>query len=204
MLLVGCDDECAIVVDTGWEEVQQISLADLEVAWNISVPGMGKRNRLAILNLPEKIEPIEKLIRKAIRDQCQLMLKPPVSMLGIPAMQKLAREIQGWPQELGDETRQRCLQQVLEYLNSPPDSQGDHLTAGRDLYIAFLQQASEAARLDFSKPIDQLQVVLDIIPKIAQAIQVMDLSTAAKSFMQVAVAEKQAFSLLNELVAEPG
>jgi hypothetical protein len=30
---------------------------------------------------------------------------------------------------------------VREYLNSPPDLAGDHLTAGRDLYITFLEEA---------------------------------------------------------------
>jgi hypothetical protein len=53
-----------------------------------------------------------------IRDQCQTMLHPPVSMIGIPAMKKLAREIAHWPEELREETAAKCLQQVREYLNS--------------------------------------------------------------------------------------
>jgi hypothetical protein len=203
LLLVGFDEQRAYVLDTGQPEIQCISLTELEQAWNVSVPGMGKRNRLAILNMPEELNPTDKLIKKAIGDQCQLMLEPPVSMLGIPAMQKLAREIHSWPEELGKETSQLCLLQVLEYLNSPPDSLGNHLTAGRDLYITFLVEAGEATGLDFSQPIAHFQQVLSIIPKIAQAIQANDLMAATAEFIWVAEEEKLAYRWLRELITEP-
>jgi hypothetical protein len=38
--------------------------------------------------------------------------------VGIPAMEKLAREIARWPEELGGDTAAACLRQVREYLNS--------------------------------------------------------------------------------------
>lgn len=203
VLLVGCDDEHAFFLDTSWEEPQKISLAELELAWNVNVPGMGKHNRLATLNLPDELEPADRLVRKAIHDQCQLMLKPPVSMLGIPAMQKLRQEIQDWPQQLGDETSQRCLQQVLEYLNSPPDSQGNHLTAGRDLYVTFLEQAAGMTGLDFSQPIECFNRVIRTVPQIAQAIQEGDLRAASQGFGQIAQLDNQAYSLLHQCIAEP-
>jgi hypothetical protein len=86
VLLVGCYGEHAIVLNTSWDEVQQISLDELELAWNVNVPGMGKHNRLATFNLTDELGPTDRLVTKAIHDQCQLMLKPPVSILGIPTM----------------------------------------------------------------------------------------------------------------------
>jgi len=203
LLLVGYDDHDAYALDTGQQDIQCISLAELERAWDVNVPGMGKRNRLAVIKMPDHLDPTSRLIRKAIHDQCQTMLKPPSSMLGIPAMEKLAREINHWPHELGDDSTQRSLQQVCEYLNSPPDSMGNHLTAGRDLYIAFLKQAGEGVALDFSEPITHFQTVLSIIPEIAQSLQTNDLISAADGLKRVAHEEKLAFTSLSKLIAEP-
>jgi hypothetical protein len=132
------------------------------------------------------------------------MLKPPVSMLGIPAMEKVAHEIANWPQELGMETARVCLSQVREYLNSPPDIEGNHLTAGRDIYISFLEQAGEMANLDFSEAINQFRAGMAVLPEIAEAIQQEDLSKAAAGFARVAENEKIAYSILLKYLGEAG
>jgi hypothetical protein len=106
------------------------------------------------LDIPQDLPPTDVLIRKSIADECQTMLHPPVNMVGIPAINKVAREIPRWPEELGDDTAAKCLRQVREYLNSPPDLEGNRITAGRDFYIAFLQEAGALAGLDFKEPRD--------------------------------------------------
>jgi len=204
LLLVGYDSENAYVHDTGLDDVQTIPLSELELAWEVNVPGLGKRNRLVILNIQNEIAPTDALIRRSIRDECEMMLKPPVSMIGVPAMEKVAREIGNWPQELGKEAANSCLLQVREYLNSPPDSMGVHLTAGRDIYIAFLEQAGAMAELDFTEAIQRFHSTIDMIPKIAKAIQLNDLSTVADGFARIAEFEKEAFSQLLKCVGEPG
>jgi hypothetical protein len=202
LLLVGYDDSNAYVHDTGLQAVQAIPLTELEMAWNVNVPGLGKRNRLAILDIPEVIAPTDELIRKAIDDQCKTMLKPPVSMLGIPAMEKVAREIANWPQELGEQAANKSLQQVREYLNSPPDILGNHLTAGRDLYITFLEQAGPMAAMDFAAAIERFKRGVEIIPEIANAIQQDDLTWAANGFATIAQLEKEAFTILLSSLGE--
>jgi hypothetical protein len=204
LLLVGYDDEKAYVLDTGQEEVQALPLEELELAWNVNTPGLGKRNRLAVLDIPEDFAPTKDLIRRSIRDECQVMLEPPVSMLGIPAMQKVAREIASWPDELGREVVGKCLDQVREYLNSPPDLEGNHLTAGRDLYIAFLEEAAELSGLDFSQPASHLKHTIEAVPRLAGAIRRMDLEEAAQLFDQIASQEQEAFKALSKIVGEPG
>lgn len=121
------------------------------------------------------------------------MLHPPVSMVGIPAMKKVACEIGRWPEELGEDVATKCLRQVREYLNSPPDLEGNHLTAGRDLYIAFLQEAGALAGLDFSVAISRLRESIATIPELAEAICRNDLKEAAACFDRVAEAEAKAY-----------
>lgn len=200
VLLVGYDEEKAHVHDTDRDEVQSIPLDELQLAWDVNVPGLGKRNRLAILDIPEKLAPTEALIRTSIADQCRTMLSPPVSMVGIPAMEKLAREIARWPEELGEEAAAACLRQVREYLNAPPDLAGDHLTAGRDLVIRFLEEAGGMAGLDFSAPVGRLGASMAIIPQLAGAIRGDRLEEAAAHVRRIAQEETEAYTALNELV----
>ncbi len=196
LLLVGYDAEFAYVHDTGQATIKQLPLAELESAWDVNVPGLGKRNRMAILDIPQKISATDSLVRQSIIDQCQMMLRPPVSMLGIPAMRKLSREICHWPDQLGQEAADRCLRHVREYLNSPPDVLGSHLTAGRDLYITFLEEAAMMTGLDLSEPVKHFRTVITIIPEIAESILLGDLLAAGSCFSQVARLEERAYSYL--------
>jgi hypothetical protein len=202
VLLAGYEDERAQVHDTDKDDVQTIPLAELQAAWDVNVPGLGKRNRLVIFDIPQELTPTDVLIRKAIADQCRMMLHPLVSMVGIPAMEKLGREIATWPAELGEEAAARCLRQMCEYLNSPPDLAGDHLTAGRDLYIAFLQEAGAMAGLDFSGAIGRLRESMALIPQLAEAIRQGHLEEAAAHIGCIARAEAEAYAELRELVGD--
>jgi hypothetical protein len=199
VLLVGYDDQGAYVVDTDRDDVQAVPLDELQLAWNVNAPGLGKRNRLAVFDIPAGLPPDEVLIRRSIADQCQTMLHSPVSMVGVPAMRKVAREIAGWPGELGEDAAAACLLQVREYLNSPPDLEGNHLTAGRDVYITFLEEAGAMAGLDLSQALDRLNAAMAVIPALAEAIQQNQLDEAAACFDQVAAQEAEAYASLAEI-----
>ena len=200
VLLVGYGNETAYVHDTDKDDVQSIPLDELGLAWDVNVPGLGKRNRLAVFEMPRNLPRNDALIRKSIGDECETMLRPPVSMLGIPAMKKLAREIARWPEELGEDTAVTCLRQVREYLNSPPDLEGNHLTAGRDLYVSFLQEAGAMARLDFSAAVCRLRESIEIVPQLAEAIRRSHLAEAAALFGRIADGEAEAYTRLAKIV----
>ncbi len=204
VLLVGYDDTQAYLHDTDREDVQAIPLGELQQAWDVNVPGLGKRNRLVVLDVPPELPPTAALIRRAIADQCQTMLHAPVSMIGIAAMRKVAREIAGWPQELGEERAARCLRQVREYLSSPPGADGGRLTAGRDVYLAFLQEAGAIAGLDLSGAIGRLSQSIATIPELAEAVDGNDLRRAAACFERIAEAEAGAFGELSRAVGVEG
>jgi Butirosin biosynthesis protein H, N-terminal/Domain of unknown function (DUF4872) len=201
LLLVGYDAKYAYIYDTDHTGIESIPIPELELAWELNVPGMGKRNRLVTLVLPDHLPSDKALICKSIRDECQMMLTPPVSMLGIPAMQKVSREIAGWPDELGKQVAERCLRQVREYLSSPPDVLGSHLTAGRDIYIAFLKESGSMAGFDFQVAIEQFQTAMQYIPSVAGAIQQGNLDQAAQGISNIARLEEKGFS---SLLAEIG
>ncbi len=200
LLLVGYDLENAYVHDTGLDNIQTIPLNELEQAWNVSVPGLGKRNRLVTLSIPQDIPSTKSIICKSIMDECKIMLNPPVSMLGIPAMEKLAGEIANWPHELGKKMAGKSLRQVREYLNSPPDLMGGHLTAGRDIYIKFMQEAEGMTGLNLSAATARMNSAMEIIPKIAEAIHTENLCDAAACFRDIAGKERDAFRLMMEAI----
>jgi hypothetical protein len=202
VLLVGYKDETAYVHDTDKDDIQTIPLDELQPAWDVNVPGMGKRNRLAIFEIHQNLAPTDALIRRSITDECRTMLHPPVSLVGIPAMEKLACEIARWPEELGEDIAASCLRQVREYLNSPPDLAGDHLTAGRDLYIRFLQEAGAMAGLDFSGAIRRLSESMEIIPQFAEAIRQSRLEEAAAHIRRIAQEEAEAYTELGKIVGD--
>ena len=202
VLLVDYDQDNAYVLDTDQQEIQVIPLVDLEQAWDVNVPGMGKRNRLVIFEISPEIFASEGLIRKSILDMSRTMLEPPISMVGIPTMKKVAREILSWAEELGEEVAEKCLLQVREYLNSPPDLSGNHLTASRDRYIEFLEQAGEIGPFDFSDAITHFRNVVAIIPGLANAIINKHLEDAASKFENIAEEETSAFAKLRKQVGE--
>ena len=53
------------VHDTGNEGVQALALDDLRLAWDVNVPGLGKRNRLVVLDIPQELPPDDVLIRQS-------------------------------------------------------------------------------------------------------------------------------------------
>ncbi len=200
LLVVGYDEGAAYVLDTGHDDVLALPLADLQAAWDVNVPGMGKRNTLAVLDIPAEIPPTAEIIRRSILDECQLMLRPPVSMLGIPAMEKVARDIPNWLDELGEEATARSLEQVHTYLSSPPDAQGKNLTAGRQIYIQFLEEAGPMAGLDFSAAAGCLRETMAVIPALAAAVEQRRLDDAGRCFREIANIEKAAWGSLYGLV----
>ncbi|OGO66312.1 MAG: hypothetical protein A2029_07040 [Chloroflexi bacterium RBG_19FT_COMBO_47_9] len=79
---------------------------------------------------------------------------------------------------------------------------GNHLTAGRDIYVTFLEQAGRLASLDFSEAINRFQAGIAVMGKIAEAIQLDHLDGAAAGFAEIAKEDKAAFTYLLNCVGE--
>jgi hypothetical protein len=98
LLVTGYDEEKQVVYvrDCSFDGLQQIPFAEFEASLNVNVPGMSRKNTYRIFKLPQKMPSELDVAGKGLAYKAGRMLKPPVSMFGIPAMRKLAKEITTW------------------------------------------------------------------------------------------------------------
>ncbi|HET8810544.1 MAG TPA: BtrH N-terminal domain-containing protein [Flavobacteriaceae bacterium] len=91
-------------------------------------------------DLPQNF-PLEKAIKKGIRQTCNQMLAP-VPLIGYKAMRKVAKNIRKWPKKIG-------LKKTNHYLGQLVRMQEEIGTGGggfRFIYGAFLQEAAEVLK----------------------------------------------------------
>jgi hypothetical protein len=117
VLLVGCDEDkqIAYVQDNGLAEVQSIPLADLKEAWNVNVPGQGKKNTLFILEFNDRIATLEEIVTKGLKKKANLILNPPVGFMGIKGLRKLGADITNWTRELTEKQMEDCLTSLVTF-----------------------------------------------------------------------------------------
>jgi hypothetical protein len=115
LLVVGYDDERQVVYvhDCSIGGMQEIPYTEFERALDVDVPGMSKRNTYRIFRLPQRTPTELEIAEKGFAYKATRMLKPPVSMSGIPAMRKLIKEIVAW-------TDRDCLKHMVAYAGLTP------------------------------------------------------------------------------------
>ncbi len=158
VLMVGYDDarEAVLVLDCDRPEVQVVPYADLEAAWNVNIPGLGKKNTFYTFTFDERVADVETIARKGLLKRANAMLKAPASLFGIKGMRKLARDLPHWPEELDPGQLDVSLRHLVEFTGAPPvlplrlmDFAGDvdvpdNHAAGRDIFAGLLcQMAAE-------------------------------------------------------------
>jgi hypothetical protein len=116
VLITGYDDENQIfyLLDCSYDQLQEITYMDLMKSMDVNVPGVSKKNTIRIFKLPDNLPEESELAEKGLKYKAERMLHPPVSMTGLPAMRKLAREIKEW-------TKKECFDHLVAYAGmSPP------------------------------------------------------------------------------------
>jgi hypothetical protein len=115
LLMVGYDDERQVVYvhDCSVNGVQEIPYMEFERALDVNVPGMSKKNTYRVFRLPHKMPTELEIAEKGFVYKARRMLNPPVSMFGIPAMRKLAKEIVSW-------TDNDCFRHMVAYAGLTP------------------------------------------------------------------------------------
>jgi hypothetical protein len=124
VLMVGYDDEREVVLvhDCDRPDVQEIPYADLQLAWDVDVPGLSKKNTLFAFEFGDHVGNVETIVREGLRNKADTMLDPPTSMFGVKGMRKLARELPGWPDELDEVHLDASLRWLAEYTGTPPQA----------------------------------------------------------------------------------
>lgn len=154
VLMVGYDDdrEAVLVLDCDRPDVQSVPYTDLEAAWDVTIPGMGKKNTFYTFTFDDQVADVETIARKGLAKQAAAMLNAPVSMLGLKGMRKLARELPAWPRELSADQLDISLRHLVEFTGYPPIPPNrltgyeapDNHAAGRDVFAGLLRHLAEA------------------------------------------------------------
>ena len=123
VLLVGYDDkkEKFYLYDCSYEQLQEVSYNDLMMSLSTKVLGMSKKNTIRIFKLPEKLPSELEVAEKGLKHKAERMLNPPISMIGIVAMRKLAKDITKWGNK-------ECFNHMVAYAGMSPPLIPDNLS----------------------------------------------------------------------------
>jgi hypothetical protein len=115
VLVVGYDDDeqTVFVHDCSHSGVQRITYLELENALAVSVPGMSKKNTVRAFTFPSELPSEIEVAKKGFVFKAERFLNPPVKMFGVPAMQKLSKEIFEWD-------NRKCFEHMATYATAPP------------------------------------------------------------------------------------
>jgi hypothetical protein len=214
VLLVGYDDgrEAVMVLDCDRPDPQMVSYADLEQAWNVNIPGLGKKNTFYTFEFNDQVADVESIARNGLQKRAAEMLAPTVGMLGIKGMRKLAHELPHWPGELTPTQLDICLRHLVEFTGFPPvppsrltgysDAPDNH-SAGRDIFAGLLRELSadygEPTWAEAAQYFDQSAKVLEeLTDTVCDYIlgKTKSLHTAASLVTTIADIEERGFSIL--------
>ncbi len=220
VLMVGYDDarKAVLVLDCDRPEVQVVPYTDLEAAWNVNIPGLGKKNTFYTFAFNDRVADVETIAREGLLKRASAMLEPPASMFGIKGMRKLARELPHWPEELDPEQLDVSLRHLVEFTGAPPipplrlmgfagdmDVPDNH-TAGRDIFAGLLRQMAteyempawtDAAAL-FEQSGQALAALTDtMVDHILGERNTLEL--ASELLTEIADLEKQAFRVIRDV-----
>ncbi len=181
VMMVGYDDEqeAALVLDCDRPDVQRITYPDLQAAWNVDNPGLGKKNTFYTFSFGKTVSDVEKIARTGLAKRAAAMLEAPVSMLGIKGMRKLANDLPRWPAELGAKGLNASLRHLAEFTGFPPVPPNrltgyaapDNHRGGRDVFAGLLRRLAqdsaepawaEAAGL-FDRSAQELEMATDAV-----------------------------------------
>jgi len=214
VLMVGYDENQQVVFvhDCDRPTPEAVPCSDLRAAWNVHVPGLSKKNTFYTFTFKEKLAAPAAIARDCLQRQARWMLNPPLANFGIRGMQKLARELSHWPEELSPEACEASLRFCAEYTGMPPTPPNrltgyeapDHHTAGRDGFAALLTRLAaeynepgwKAPAALFAQSGERLCAFTE---KLVDAVlgQPEALTEAGAHLLQIAALEEEAYRLLS-------
>jgi hypothetical protein len=122
ILMIGYDEVQRKIYlhDCGKDKIESLDYDNLKDAWNINLPGFSKKNTIFEVQFNNEQNNIEQIVKKGLIKKCEINLKPPVSIFGIPAMRKFGKEIVKWKEEFCNSDYKKVLYHLVEYTGFPP------------------------------------------------------------------------------------
>jgi hypothetical protein len=140
VVLAGMDGErgVAVLADTGWPGLQEVTLIELEAARAAVAPPLATGGRPWLeVEAPPRQRPLAEAVLDALRRQAHDLLKPPDGQGGIPVLERFAAELAEWPERaIDDDDLARCFRAAYQVI----EVRGTGGGLFRRLYARFLRE----------------------------------------------------------------
>jgi len=196
LLVVGYDDEKQVVYvhDCSFGGVQQISYIEFEDSLNVNVPGMSKKNTSRIFRLPQSMPSELEIAERGLAYKTSRMLKPPVSMIGIPGMRKLAKDIITWEDKA-------CYNHMVGYAGLTPPLVAEDLSHNDGLRFEqarlFKVLGQKYQRKEWSETSNLFAKSGELIIELCEKALKYDGNACSELLERIAGVEEEAYRCLN-------
>jgi hypothetical protein len=195
VLVVGYDDEKRIVYvhDCSRTDTQELPYTEFEKSLDVKVPGMSNKNTLRIFRLPRIIPSELDLAKKGLALKAEQMLRPPVSMFGIPAMRKLAEEITSWKDK-------GCFEHLVTYATTPPVLPKSYERSDGMRFVQESVLRTLGEKYNVNRWVEASTLFREsgnLITNLCKAYMEQDTSTCSDLVAQIADIEEEAYGLLS-------
>ena len=219
ILMIGYDDttQNIIVSDCGQQDYKKVTYSDLQLAWNVDLPGFSKSYTYYTFFFNKEINSLENIFHKGLKKKCDQNLNSPVSFIGINGIKKIAKDFPKWSKDLTHQSYIDSLMHFVEYTGFPPalpheltnsldDIESNH-KASRDKFAEILMWGShqynnheweDAARL-FYKSGDIIEQMTKMITKHIKN-NSDSLSDIQLMLNEIAAIEEQAYIIIDESI----
>ena len=122
VLMTGYDEEknCVLIYDCDREDIIELAVSDLELAWNIEKNGVGDKNGFIKIRLGENLPDKYTLSCNCLLKKAERQFREKPYILGISAYEKIARELPKWKKKFSEEEYRKALISITEYMGKVP------------------------------------------------------------------------------------
>ena len=122
VLMTGYDEEknCVLIYDCDREDMIELAVSDLELAWNIEKNGVGDKNGFIKIRLGENLPDKYTLSCNCLLKKAERQFRKKPYILGISAYEKIARELPKWKKKFSEEEYIKALISITEYMGKVP------------------------------------------------------------------------------------
>lgn len=118
ILMVGYDDKYIYVHDNSKNDIQKVSVYNLELAWKEGYLNISKKNAYFGIKFKDMKRNRKEIIDKAFINMAERFLNPPVGFMGIKGIEKMIKELPKWEKEYSKETISNIYRTFMQFAAS--------------------------------------------------------------------------------------
>jgi len=201
--MYGYDDHQAYLVDTHQQGgLVNTSLENLALARN-EKGSMASKNKSFTIEKPSELPDIKSTIKKAIFNNANEFLNPPISNFTYRGIEKTSTEIKKWFESSNN------IQEEFQTSAMLMERAGTGGALFRNLYTDFIKESSvilksktlEKVHLDYKAIAKSWTEISELFHEIGASKKEKDLNKASDMFLDLSIKEKEAMENLREICA---